>query len=101
MFDKIEILKFYEEKVFVIDVLIIKELKKIIQEYGEKIYVRYLNVVGLKISNVRCVGGIKKDELCIVLYCLDKILLFFGENLLLDFFGGWFCDIREDIVMLG
>lgn len=30
MFDKIEILKFYEEKVFVIDVLIIKELKKII-----------------------------------------------------------------------
>lgn len=55
----------------------------------------------MKISNVRCVGDIIKDELCIVLYCLDKILIFFGENLLLDFFGGWFCDIREDSVMLG
>lgn len=55
----------------------------------------------MKISNVRCVGGIKKEELCIVLYCLDKMIIFYGEYLLLEFFEGWFCDIREDIVMLG
>lgn len=84
-----------------IDAPTIKELKKIIQEHGEKIYARYSNVVGLKISNVRCVGGIKKDEPCIVLYCLDKTLLPFGENPLPDSLGGWPCDIREDIVMLG
>lgn len=101
MLDKIETLKFYEEKAPAIDAPTIKELKKIIQEHGEKIYARYSNVVGLKISNVRCVGGIKKDEPCIVLYCLDKTLIPFGENPLPDSLGGWPCDIREDIVMLG
>lgn len=55
----------------------------------------------MEISNVRCVGDIKKEELCIVVYSLDKMLIFFGEKLFLEFIGGWFCDVREDIVMLG
>lgn len=101
MLDKIETIKFYEEKAPAIDAPTIKELKKIIQEHGEKIYARYSNVVGLKISNVRCVGDITKDEPCIVLYCLDKTLVPFGENPLPDSLGGWPCDIREDSVMLG
>lgn len=99
--DKIETIKFYEEKAPGIDAPTIKELKKIIQEHGDKIFARYSNVVGLKISNVRCDGDIKKDEPCIVLYCLDKTLIPFGENPLPESLGGWPCDIREDIVMLG
>lgn len=39
--------KFIERKVFVMDKLILKELKKIIWEYIEKLYVRYLNIIGI------------------------------------------------------
>lgn len=41
------------------------------------------------------------NELCIVLYCLDKNIILFGEKLLLELIVGWFCDIREDFVMFG
>lgn len=76
-------------------------LKKIIFECGEKIYVRYLNVIGIGISVVRCEGDGIYEILCIVFYCLDKIFILFGEKLLFKFFVGWFCDIREDFVCLG
>lgn len=101
MLEQIENIKSNEENAPAIDTSTIKELKKIIQEHGEKTYARYSNIVGLKISNVRCVGDIKKEEPCIVLYCLDKTLIPFGESPLPESLGGWPCDIREDIVMLG
>lgn len=50
---------------------------------------------------MRCVGNIIKEEFCIVLYCLDKILILYGESFLLKYIVGWFCDLREDIVMFG
>lgn len=37
---------------------------------------------------------------CIVLYCLDKNIVLFGENIMLSFIGGYFYDLREDFVML-
>lgn len=46
-------------------------------------------------------GDMIINELCIVLYCLDKIIILFGEKLLLEMIVGWFCDIREDFVMFG
>lgn len=35
------------------------------------------------------------------MYSLDKDLILYGEDLLLMFFEGWYCDVREDIVMFG
>lgn len=101
MLDKIKTIRLYEEEAPAIDTHTIKQLKKIIEDNGEKIYARYSNVVGLQISNVRCVGGIKKEEPCIVLYCLDKTIIPYGEHPLPESLEGWPCDIREDIVMLG
>lgn len=37
-------------------------------------------------SNVRFIVGIIREELCIVIYCLDKLIIFFGENVLLESF---------------
>lgn len=62
-------------------------------------YSRYLNIIGIGISNVRCDGEIVLKEFCIVLYCLDKYIVLFGEELLLIYIGEWFCDYRENIVL--
>lgn len=98
---EIESIKFYEKKAPAIDTPTMNHLKNIILEYGEQVFARYSNVVGLQISNVRCMGKIPKEEPCIVLYCLDKTIIPFGENLLPESLRGWPCDIREDIFMLG
>lgn len=71
-----------------------KILKQIIQEHGTKIYAKYSNVVGMRI------GGIQKQP-CIVLYCLDKTLIPYGEQPLPKYLAGWPCDIREDFVLFG
>lgn len=84
-----------------IDAPTMNQLNEIIEDQGEKIFARHSNVVGLEISNVRCAGDIKKEEPCIVLYSLDKTLIPFGEKPLPESIGGWPCDVREDIVMLG
>lgn len=36
---------------------------------------------------------------CIVLYCLDKYIVLFGEKLLLNEIEGWFCDYRYEFGM--
>lgn len=38
---------------------------------------------------------------CIIIYCLDKDLVFFGEKLFLKILEGFFCDIWEDFIMFG
>lgn len=38
---------------------------------------------------------------CIIIYCLDKDLVFFGEKLFLKILEGFFCDIWEDCIMFG
>lgn len=37
-------------------------------------------------------------EFCIVIYCLDKNIVLFGEKLFLNFIDGVDCDYREDFV---
>lgn len=98
---EIETIQLYEKKAPDIDASTMNQLKNIIQDQGEKTFAKHSNVVGLQISNVRCDGDIRKEQPCIVLYCLDKTLIPFGENLPPKSLGGWPCDIREDIVMLG
>lgn len=65
-------------------------LSKIIKNQGERIYVKYLSVVGFGIGNMDCNGQIM---FCIIIYCLDKDLVLFGEELFLKILEGFYCDI--------
>lgn len=38
---------------------------------------------------------------CIIIYCLDKDLVLFGEELFLKILEGFNCDIWEDFIMFG
>lgn len=98
---KAEKIKLCERNAPAIDKTTRNELKQIIQEHGRKIYATYSNVVGMRIGKVRCVGDEIEDKPCIVLYCLDKTLIPFGEKPLPKTIAGWPCDVREDYVMFG
>lgn len=76
-------------------------LKQIIQSQSKKIYAQYSNVIGIRISKVSFNGDTIENQPCIVLYCLDKTLIPFGENALPKKLAGLDCDIREDFFMLG
>lgn len=77
------------------------ELNNIINSEVEKIYVNYLIVFGFGVDNVRYDGKELVSEFCIVIYCLDKFLLLYGEKMLLISFGGYLCDIWEGVFMFG
>lgn len=98
---KSEEIQLLERKASAIEEIIRKKLKVVIKEHGEKIFAKYSNVVGMCISNIRCVSGYTLATPCIVLYCLDKTLIPFGEERLPEYLAGWPCDIREDFVMFG
>lgn len=70
------------------------QLEEVIEKNEEKIFKINSTVIGLGISNVRCNG--KKLEPCIVVYCLDKNIVPFGEQPLPPTIDGWPCDHRED-----
>lgn len=55
----------------------------------------------MKIGKLRWENGKILYELCIVLYCLDKIFIFVGEKLIFGFFEGWLCDIRKGDLFFG
>lgn len=78
-----------------------KHLDKIINEQADCVYKNHSDVVGLRISNVRCVDKIFKQEPCIVIYCLDKLFIPSDESKLPESLGGYPCDIRENIIMFG
>lgn len=98
---EVEELKQRERKAPVVDNSTRKQLKQIIQEYGDKIYARHSNVVGIRIGKARRVGDTIQEQPCLVLYCLDKFLVPFGEKPLPEAIAGWPCDIREDFVRFG
>lgn len=77
------------------------ELNNIINSEAEKIYANYSIVSGLGVDNVRYDGNESVNEPCIVIYCLDKILLPYGEKMLPTSLGGYPCDIREGVFMFG
>lgn len=96
-----EEIRSYEKTLRPMDKLTRTKLKKVIHEYGEKIYALYSNVVGMGISKVRCVDNEIQEQPCIVLYCLDKTIIPFGEKPLPRSIAGCPFDIREDFVMFG
>lgn len=96
---EIEKIKALEREAPEVDKSTIKELKRIIQENTDKLYARYSNIIGIRIG--RRVHGDKLEEPCIILYCLDKTLIPFGEKKLPETLAGWPCDLREDFFMLG
>lgn len=77
------------------------KLKKIIQNNRKRMFAEFSNITGIRIGKVRCVDGEILAEPCIVLYCLDKTLIPFGEHPLPNSLEGWPCDIREDYFRLG
>lgn len=77
------------------------ELNNIINSEAEKIYANYSIVSGLGVDNVRYDGKESVSEPCIVIYCLDKFLLPYGEKMLPTSLGGYPCDIREGVFMFG
>lgn len=77
------------------------ELEEIANREADKIYGKYSNVVGIGVSNIHIGNGNVKITPCIVLYCLDKTLVPFGETPLPSHMGKYLCDTREKIVMFG
>lgn len=82
-----------------IDRATVIKLKKNIREHTRELYARYSNIIGIQIGKrVHCDT---QGQLCIILYCLDKTLIPFGEKKLPDTFAGCACVFMEDFFMLG
>lgn len=101
IFEEVERLNCYEKKAPPLSKQALAHLGEIIHEKGEQIYARYSNVIGIGVSPVRCVGCEILEQPCIVLYCLDKSIVPYGEKPLPELLEGWRCDIREDFVLFG
>lgn len=76
-------------------------LKQTIQEIEEKLYARYSNIIGIEIGNVKRFDSPMQEGLGVVLYCLDKTLIPFGEKPLPTYIAEWPCEVLEDLFMLG
>lgn len=72
------------------------KLEEVLEKNEENIFESYSAVIGLGISSVRCDGKNIRPEPCIVVYCLDKNIVPFGEKPLPTSLGGFACDHRED-----
>ena len=59
---------------------------------------KYSVIVGLSVDSVQRADG---DEPCIVIHCLDKSLVPFGEKPLPDSINKCQVEIREDFVLFG
>lgn len=84
-----------ENSSYCIDKNMREQIGKIIKSQGERLYAKHSNIVGLGIGKMGC------QIPCIIIYCLDKDLIPFGEKPLPKTLDGCTCDIREDIIMFG
>ena len=75
-------------------------LRKIIQDEEDKIIALYSNVVGIGMGRIM-LNDTQCGDPCIVVYCLDKTLVPFGEKKIPNFLKGYIVDIREDFFMFG
>lgn len=96
-----EDMELLEEEDSTTDKLDWTQLTHIIQKYGNKIYARYSNVIGIQVGNVTGVDDPKQEDIGIILCCLDKNLIPFGENPLPKYIEGWPCGAKEDFFMFG
>lgn len=76
-------------------------LSEIIYSQADRLYANHSTIVGIGISNVRCINGDIIREPCIVIYCSDKSIIPFGEKPLPTSINGCHCDIRENIFLFG
>lgn len=76
-------------------------LSEIIYSQADRLYANHSTIVGIGISNVRCINGSIIREPCIVIYCSDKSIIPFGEKPLPTSIKGYHCDIRETIFLFG
>lgn len=83
-----------------VDKQIRSNLKKIIQDEEDKIIALYSTVVGIGVGRTM-LSETEFGDPCIVLYCLDKTLVPFGEKKIPKMLKGCIVDIREDFFMFG
>lgn len=84
-----------------IDTSIKNNASQVINNQARYLYANHSNVIGLGISNVRYVAGNIIHEPCIVIYCLDKSIIPYGENSLPESLKEFPCDVREDVILFG
>lgn len=77
------------------------QLIHIIKKCENKIYARYSNVIGIEVGNVTGVANPTQEDIGVILCCLDKTLIPFGENPLPEYIEGWPCGVKEDFFMFG
>lgn len=75
-------------------------LRSIIQKHEDILIANYSNISGIGVGQFRS-NDSGLDDLCIVLHCLDKFTVPFGERMLPKYIEGHQVDIREDFYMLG
>lgn len=75
------------------------QIKKVIKKNKRIILKQHSNILCITSSNVRYDGKTFSTEPCIVLYCLDKNIVPFGEEPLPTQIDGFPCDHREEIAM--
>lgn len=90
-----------KENDFALENLDRKQLTEIIQKEEDKMYARHSHLIGIRIGNISQVDELEKEQLGIILYCLDKTLIPFGEKPLPNSIKGWPCDVKEDFFMFG
>lgn len=66
---------------------------QIIRKNGKKMFARYSNIIGIRL------GQTKQSN--IILYCLDRTIIPFGEHSLPESIAGKPCDLIENFIILG
>lgn len=77
-----------------------KNMDKIIQSEGERLFTLHSNIAGFGIDRMLLKNGQFGDP-CIVLYCYDETIVPFGEEKLPTHLKGFPVDIREDFILFG
>ena len=80
------------KKVTLMDSHIRNGLRTIQKRYEEKLMATHSNIIGIGLGHM--MSDDNHDQPCIVLYCLDKSLIPFGEQELPKYLDGYPVDIR-------
>lgn len=99
--EELEKIREKERDVFVLLDVIRIQLNKIINSKVDVMYVNFSILIGFSVSIVRYKQGSFINDFCIVLYCFDKNFVLYGEIQFFIIVGGYLCDKREGIFILG
>lgn len=93
-------LESHEKEAFSMEQATRKKLSSIIKIHGEKLMAKHSVIVSLGVGRIKTTDSTYGNP-CIVLHCLDTILIPFGEEPLPAYIAGYPVDIRESFVLLG